>query len=173
MIQSSGLRNAINFLLFQAGWFACVTRPGMASAVLAFAIVAIHLVLVSQKPGREWQFILLGTVLGSLLDGVWYQTGIMSDARQNPLWTPVWLVGVWAVFLTTLAHSLAWMGKRAWLPFVLAPIAGPFAYWSASLLGAVVLPELMSSLVALALGWLAIFPLLMHIKQRFFPEITP
>ncbi|WP_404362492.1 DUF2878 domain-containing protein [Marinobacter sp.] len=173
MIQSSGLRNLTNFLIFQAGWLACVIWPGMETAALALAIVAVHLLLISQKPAREWQFILLGTVLGSLLDGIWFQTGVMKDASGTLVWTPVWLIGVWAVFLTTLSHSLSWMGKRAWLPFVLAPIAGPFAYWSASQLGAVVLPELVPSLLALALGWLVIFPLLMHIKHRFFPEITP
>jgi hypothetical protein len=172
MIKSSGLRNLVNFVLFQAGWFLCVLYPGVLSAAAALGIVAIHLLLVSQKPRREFQFILLGTVLGSLLDGLWFRTGIMADSAHNVLWTPVWLVGVWAVFLTTLAHSLAWMGSRAWLPFVLAPFAGPFAYWSASRLGAVELPQLVPSLLALALGWLIIFPLLMYLKKRFYPEIT-
>lgn len=173
MIQRDTFRKLINFILFQAGWFVCVLYPGVASAAVAFGIVAAHLALISQKPGREWQFILLGTVLGSLLDGLWYQLGVMADPAREVLWTPIWLVGVWAVFLTTLAHSLAWMGSRRWLPFALAPVAGPFAYWSAGQLGAVSLPQLLPSLLALALGWLVIFPLLMYIKQRFYPEITP
>ncbi|MBS3803224.1 MAG: DUF2878 domain-containing protein [Oleiphilaceae bacterium] len=172
MIKSSGLRNLINFVLFQAGWFLCVLYPGVWSAITALSIVSIHLVLVSQKPGREWQFIVLGTVLGSLLDGLWFRTGIMVDGAQGLTWTPIWLVGIWAVFLTTFAHSLAWMGSRPWLPFALAPIAGPFAYWSASQMGAVNLPQLVPSLLALALGWLVIFPLLMHFKKRYYPEIT-
>lgn len=173
MIKHDSLRKLINFVLFQAGWFACVLYPGMASAALAFGIVGLHLALISQKPGREWQFILLGTLLGSLLDGLWFQLGVMSDVTGEVRWTPVWLVGVWAVFLTTLAHSLAWMGSRAWLPFALAPFAGPFAYWSAAQLGTVTLPQLLPSLLALAVGWLVIFPLLMYLKQRLYPEITP
>lgn len=165
------MRNLLNFVLFQSGWLLCVLFPGLLSAAAAFGLVAVHLTLVSQHRSRELQFILLGTVLGSLLDGLWFQLGIMSDSAGLVVWTPVWLVGMWAVFLTTLAHSLSWMGSRPWLPFVLAPIAGPFAYWSASELGAVELPGAWASLLALALGWLFIFPLLMFIRTRLYPEI--
>nr|WP_166260001.1 DUF2878 domain-containing protein [Marinobacter salicampi] len=172
MIRSDTVRSLVNLLLFQLGWFLCVLFPGLLSATAAFGLVGIHLALVSQHRSRELQFILLGTVLGSLLDGLWFQLGVMTDSSGTVFWTPVWLVGMWALFLTTLAHSLSWMGSRPWLPFVLAPIAGPFAYWSASELGAVVLPAGWSSLLALALGWLVIFPLLMYIRKRFYPEIT-
>lgn len=174
MIRSSGVRQTVNFVLFQAGWLGCVLYPAMLTALAAFALVAVHLALVSRNWRREWEFILLGTVLGSLLDGLWFRTGIMTDTSGAAvIWTPVWLVGVWAVFMTTLAHSLSWMARKTWLPYVLAPLAGPFAYWSASRLGAVSLPDPAVSLVALGVGWLVIFPLLMHIRQRFYPEIAP
>lgn len=173
MITSSTARNVVNFVLFQTGWFLCVVFPGLLTAAVALGLVALHLILVSQHAAREWQFILLGTVLGTLLDGLWFRTGIMADTSGAAMiWTPVWLVGVWAVFMTTLAHSLSWMGQRAWFPFVFAPVAGPFAYWSASKLGAVSLPDLPISLIALAVGWLVIFPLLLHIRQRFYPELA-
>ena len=173
MITSSTARNLVNFVLFQTGWFLCVAFPGLLTAMVAFGLVAVHLVLISKHATREWQFILLGTVLGTLLDGLWFRAGIMADTSGAAVvWTPVWLVGVWAVFMTTLAHSLSWMGQKPWFPFVFAPVAGPFAYWSASKLGAVTLPDLPVSLVALAAGWLVIFPLLMHIRQRFYPELA-
>ena len=60
-----------------------------------------------------------------------------------------------------------------WLAFVLAPMAGPFAYWSASKLGAVTLPELVPSLLALALGWLVVFPLLLFLRKSLYPELQP
>jgi hypothetical protein len=173
MIRSRGVRNLVNFVLFQAGWFLCVVYPGGLTAIAALALVFLHLVLVSQRPARELQFIVLGTVVGSLIDSLWFHLDIMSSSTGTALWAPLWLVGVWAMFMTTLAHSLAWTGTRRWLPFVLAPIAGPFAYWSASKLGAVSLPDLTLSLPALALGWLVSFPLMMHIRQRYFPELAP
>jgi hypothetical protein len=170
MIQHRLARNITNFVLFQCGWLLCVLYPGISAAL---AIVSAHLILVSQHKTRELQFILLGTVLGSLLDGFWFQFGVLREPGIEPNWTPFWLVGVWAVFMTTLAHSLAWMGNTRWLPFVLAPLAGPFAYWSAVQLGTVEFPNLTVSLVALAVGWGLLFPALMTIKSRFYPEITP
>lgn len=172
MIQSAGVRNLVNFVLFQAGWFLCVVYPGTLTAIAALVLVVLHLVLVSQRPARELQFIVLGTVVGSLIDSVWFYLGVMSSQAGTALWAPLWLVGVWAMFMTTLAHSLSWTGTRAWLPFTLAPIAGPFAYWSASKLGAVSLPDPTLSLPALALGWMISFPLMMYIRRRYFPELT-
>ncbi|BES71263.1 DUF2878 domain-containing protein [Marinobacter nanhaiticus D15-8W] len=173
MIQHALARNVTNFILFQVGWLTCVIFPGYTAVAVAGGIVVIHLVLVSQRPGREIQFILLGTLLGSLLDGLWFKLGVLIEPGAGPHWTPAWLVGLWAVFMTTLAHSLAWMGRTVWLPFVLAPVAGPFAYWSATRIGPIVFPDLLVSLIALAVGWALLFPLLMQMKHHYFREITP
>ncbi|WP_228160573.1 DUF2878 domain-containing protein [Marinobacter bohaiensis] len=173
MIRHDLLRNVTNFALFQVGWFACVLFPGVGAALLALVIVGAHLAFVSQSRIAEARFILLGTAVGSLLDGLWFRLDVLAEPGTLPLWTPIWLVGLWAVFMTTLAHSLAWVGERRWLPYVLAPLAGPFAYWSATRLGDVRFPETLPSLIALAIGWLIVFPALLAIKQRFFREITP
>lgn len=173
MIQHSLTRNALNFILFQVGWFVCVMFPGLLAATTALGIVGLHLLLVSQRPAIEFRFILVGTVLGSLLDGLWFRLGILFEPGFHTAWTPVWLVGIWAMFMTTLAHSLAWMGKTRWLPFLFAPVAGPFAYWSATRLGSITFPETVPSLIALAVGWLVLFPALLTIKRRYFGGITP
>lgn len=173
MIQSAGVRNLVNFVLFQAGWFLCVVYPGSLTALAALGLIIAHLILVSQRPARELQFIVLGTLVGSLIDSLWFHLDIMSSHTGTALWAPLWLVGLWGMFMTTLAHSLSWTGTRRWLPFVLAPVAGPFAYWSASRLGAVALPDLTLSLPALAVGWMVSFPLMMYLlRQRYFAGLT-
>ncbi|MFP3978411.1 hypothetical protein [Marinobacter sp. KMM 10035] len=53
-----------------------------------------------------------------------------------------------------------------------APVAGPFAYWPASKLGDVSLPDLPLSLAALALRWLLVFPLLLFARKSLYPELT-
>lgn len=173
MIQHAGARNAFNFIIFQIGWLLCVIYPGWLSTAVAFTIVGVHLVTVSQHRYRELEFILLGTVIGSVVDGLWFQLGFLGQPGPVPLWVPAWLIGLWAVFMTTLAHSLAWMGSRRWLPFVLAPIAGPFAYWSATRIGPVAFPELLPSLIALAIGWGTVFPALMAVRKHRYPELVP
>jgi hypothetical protein len=172
MIKSDTLRNVINFVLFQAGWFACVLYPSVEAAGAVVLIVAFHLAFISQSRLSELQFIGAGTVLGGLLDGIWFNTGVLDNGITEFQLTPIWILGLWAAFTTTLSHSLSWISAKPWLPFVCAPVAGPFAYWSASKMGAVDMPDLTLSLVALALGWLVVFPLLLYIRKTLYPELV-
>lgn len=172
MIQSDTMRNIINFVLFQAGWFACIVYPGLAAVGFVVLLLAFHIAFISRHRFTELQFIGAGTVIGGVLDGVWFQTGILDDGSGSIQLTPIWLVAVWAIFMTTLSHSLSWISSRAWLPFVCAPVAGPFAYWSASKLGVVEFPDLTVSLIALAIGWLVVFPALLYLRKYLYPELA-
>jgi len=174
VILSETGRNTVNFLLFQAGWFVCVLYPGLAATGLAVLILATHLMLVSRRPGAEVRFIAVGILLGSLLDSLWFRTGILGlEGTEAPGFAPIWLIAIWALFMTTLCHSLSWVAQRAWLPFVLAPFAGSLAYWSASKLGAVTLPNQTVSLAALGAGWFVLFPLLLFFRNRMVRELAP
>ncbi|WP_323750926.1 DUF2878 domain-containing protein [Marinobacter sp.] len=173
MISFKTGRNALNFLLFQAGWLVCVLFPGLAAAGLAVLFLALHVLLVSTQRGAELQFIAVGILLGGLLDTLWFRMGVLGiEGAETTLFAPIWLVAIWALFMTTLCHSLGWVAKRQWLPFVLAPIAGSFAYWSASKLGAVTLPNHFVSLAAIAVGWLVLFPLLLTIRKHLVSELS-
>ncbi|MFV8570987.1 DUF2878 domain-containing protein [Marinobacter sp. SBS5] len=174
MITSEMGRNGLNFLLFQTGWLVCVLYPGLASTGLAALFLAIHMVLVSTQRGAELRFIAVGILLGSLLDALWFRLGVLgiegAEGISNTV--PLWLIAIWALFMTTLCHSLSWMTKRKWLPFVLAPFAGSFAYWSASKLGAITLPGHFVSLLAIGAGWLVLFPLLLTIRKHLVVEVA-
>ena len=173
MIASERGRNLLNFLVFQIGWFVCVLFPGLPAVALTALFLVVHLVLVSQARFTELQFIGVGVVLGGLLDTLWFRTGVLGlyGAESVPA-APPWLIAIWAIFMTTLCHSLSWVATRKWLPFVLAPFAGSLAYWSASKLGVVTLPDLTFSLAAIALGWFLLFPLLLFIRKHVYPELV-
>lgn len=173
MITSETARNVLNFILFQIGWFACVAYPDLLGPALVLAFLLIHFVCVSQNRVAELQFVGLGTVVGSLLDGLWFRLGILDDGSGAMLIAPLWLVAIWALFMTTLSHSLNWISRKLWLAFLFAPFAGSFAYWSASKIGVVELPALLPSLIALALGWLVVFPLLLLTRKSLYPELAP
>lgn len=168
---SPRVRNVLNFILFQAGWLLCVLYPGRPAAFGAMALVALHLAVISRHRLAEAQFIGLGVVAGASLDTLWLNTGVLSAPTGALGVAPPWLVGLWAMFMTTVCHSLSWMDDRRWLPFLLAPIAGPFAYWSAAELGAVTLDQGALSLAALALGWLVLFPLLLWVRRTIYTEL--
>ncbi|GHD46767.1 Protein of unknown function [Marinobacter persicus] len=173
MIASEIHRNVLNFILFQTGWLVCVLFPSRWSVAVIAVLLVAHFALVSQRRFAELQFIGLGLVLGSLMDTLWFRTGILGIAGEEEAIqaAPPWLVAIWAIFMTTLCHSLYWVGRTRWLPFVLAPIAGPFAYWSASKLGIVTLPDTLVSLAAMAVGWLVLFPLLLFIRRALYTEL--
>ncbi|MEC7816169.1 MAG: DUF2878 domain-containing protein [Pseudomonadota bacterium] len=172
MIASETARNIVNFVLFQIGWFACVVYPGMAAVGLVVVFLGLHMALVSQKRFAELQFIGFGVVLGSLMDTLWFRTDVLSlVGNEDVLIAPPWLVAIWVIFMTTLCHSLNWVGQKKWLPWVLAPFAGPFAYWSASKLGIVTLPDLWISLAAMAVGWMLLFPLLLFVRRSLYSEL--
>lgn len=172
MIASETGRNVLNFVLFQAGWFVCVLHPGLPAAGLILVFLAAHLWLVSRERFIELQFIGVGVVLGGLLDTLWFRAGVLGiSGTEEVLAAPPWLIAIWALFMTTLCHSLNWVANRQWLPFLLAPFAGSLAYWSASKLGAITLPDLTLSLAAVALGWFVVFPLLLFVRKRLYTEL--
>ncbi|MGP4844059.1 DUF2878 domain-containing protein [Marinobacter sp. 1Y8] len=171
MINNALARNIVNLILFQVGWLYCAIETSLTAGIVALVLVVVHLVLISQTRRQEALFIAAGTALGSLLDGINLNSGVLAHPAQ-PVWTPLWLVGLWALFMTTLPHSLAWLGKKRWLMFTFAPIGGPFAYWSATRLGATSFPDPVVSFVALAVGWTIVLPLLFAMKRRMIPE-TP
>ncbi|MDX1755012.1 MAG: DUF2878 domain-containing protein [Marinobacter sp.] len=171
MRPASTLSLVLNFAAFQLGWLVCVLFTNQLAAVAALLLVLAHLRWLSVFPGPEALFILLGTASGALLDSLWLGTGVLVTTPDSVL-APLWLVALWALFMTTLCHSLAWLGRRRVLPFLLAPIAGPCAYWAASGLGAVQLGDRVITTLLLAAGWLVLFPGLLTIRKRFFPGLV-
>jgi len=172
MISSQIHRNILNFVMFELGWLACVLLPQAWALTIVAVFLVLHFVLVSQHKTDELKFIVIGTLAGSVLDGLWLRTGILADTSGAVVITPPWLIGLWAIFMTSLNHSLKWLGRNRLLMFLIVPIAGPFAYWSASALGAVTLPNLLPSLLALAVGWLVLFPALLSLRDFLYPRLA-
>ena len=172
MISSQIHRNILNFVMFELGWLACVLLPQAWALAIVAVFMVLHFTLVSQHKLDELQFIALGTLAGSALDGLWLRTGILADTSGAAFITPPWLIALWAIFMTTLNHSLKWLGRNQLVMLLTVPIAGPFAYWSASALGAVTLPSLLPSLLALAVGWLVLFPALLSLRDFLYPRLA-
>lgn len=172
MIASKTYRNILNFVMFELGWLACVLLPQTWALAIVALFLALHFVLVSQHKMDELKFIIIGTLAGSALDGLWLRTGILADTSGAAVLTPPWLIALWVIFMTSLNHSLNWLGRNRLVMLLMVPVAGPFAYWSASALGAVTLPNLLPSLLALAVGWLVLFPALLSLRDFFYPKLA-
>lgn len=155
----------INFLLFQAGWLACVlgAANGYAAegAVVALAIIAWH-VARSPQPAREAAIAAAAAAIGLVFENALVGAGWVSV--QDGVY---WLVVLWALFATTLNGSLRVLQGRPALGALLGAIGGPLAYYAGARLGALDFLQPAAVLAALAVGWALATPLLASLARRF------
>ncbi len=169
-------RLVINFILFQIGWFACVIgaakqMPWLGVAVV-IAIIIWHLTQAKQAK-KEVQLLFITLVIGGIFDQIMLNHHLIS--YQSHGWSdaivPVWILALWAEFVTVLNVSLRWMKELKtpvrWLVSVLfGAIGGPLAYIGAERLGAVTLNNLPMSYIALGVGWAILTPLLLKLSEK-------
>lgn len=165
----------VNFLLFDAAWFACVLGaargwPWLGPLAL-LGVVTVALVL-SDNRGGEIKLLASAAALGFLFD-----TGMTAAGFFYPLphflpppFSPPWLIAMWLNLAATLNYSMAWLKKRYLLAAAFGAAGGPLAYYSGAELGAVVTPPGFGDLLALAAGWGAVTPLLVWLAAFYRTE---
>ena len=162
----------INFILYEIGWFACVIgaakqMPWLGVAVV-FVVVIWHLIQADQ-PKRELALLLIVMVIGGTFDQLLLNHQLISYESHGWMTNivPVWILALWAEFVTILNVSLRWMRGR-WLVAVLfGAIGGPLAYMGAAKLGAVTLNMMPASYIALSIGWAILTPLILRLSAKF------
>jgi hypothetical protein len=162
----------INFILFQIGWFACVIGAAKQLPWLGVIVVAVivtwHLTQAKQaKP--EVILLLIALLIGGTYDQFMLSSGLVSYQAHG--WSsslvPVWILALWAVFVTILNVSLKWMREKWLVAILFGAIGGPLAYVGAEKLGAVSLNHLPATYIALAAGWAILTPLLLALSEKF------
>lgn len=159
-------RTLLNLVGFQACWFALVLlaaagHPWLGMAVLAVA-VAWNLYAAS-APARELQLLGAALLLGLAGETALHWAAVTGYPPQA--WTgepvPVWMVGLWINFATTLHVSLAWLRGRLVMATLAGAVAGPLSYFGGQRLGAITLhPEPLIWIVGIGLLWAVATPLL-------------
>jgi len=160
-----------NFLVFQAGWMACVLGASRGQPWLAFVVVvpvlALHF-LWSNRATAEARLLLVCALSGLMFDGLLLASGWVSF--PNGWWlpgaAPYWLTCLWLLFGTTLNLSMSWMHGRPVCAAVLGAIGGPLAYLAGERLGAMTLVHPVQALIALSVAWGTLMPLLMSVANR-------
>ena len=161
----------VNVIAYQGAWLACVLsaaahRPAIGLVVM-LAIIALHLGVAAQ-PRRELWLISITALCGAAFETLMGASGWMR--AEPPLvggYTPLWMVALWAGFATTLNVSLRALRRRYLLTVVLAAAGAPLAYLAGIRLGALHWVEQAPALLAIALGWALLLPLLVKLAQRF------
>lgn len=165
-----------NAVAFQLVWLASVGGAGRGwwwAGPLALALFAAWQIPTSRWPAADLRLMAGAAVLGFGVDTLWLRLGLMEFTTALP-WpgvAPVWIVVLWMAFGLTLNHSLSSLKRRPWLAALLGLLGGPLAYYAAEhAWGAVELgPTPTVALVALAVAWAALTPLLLMLAQRATP----
>ena len=161
----------INFLAFQAGWFACVLGgasgwPWLGVGVVAM-VISLH-VFQSPEASRELRLVAAAAVIGTAWDSTLAATGVLiyPSGQLASMLAPVWIVALWMGFATSLNVSLRWLKGRQGLAMLVGAVAGPMSFWAGSRVGAVRFADPLLSLAILSLGWALLMPLLLRVADR-------
>jgi hypothetical protein len=167
---SAGAR-VLNFLLFQAAWFACVLGAAHGRELLGPACVGAWAALhVARGPRRARTAGALAAValLGTTLDSLFVATRLL-DYAGTPLLgrlAPAWIISLWVALALTFRSSLAWLAGRPRLAVLLGALA-PISYLAGERLGALSLGNPRAiALPALALAWSVTLPLALRVQAR-------
>ena len=160
-----------NFIGFQVGWLACVlgaARGHVGLGVLvALLIVSVQL-LLSPRPLRMIALIGLAALMGFVWDTVPPALGLMQYPAS--LWpapfAPAWIVVMWMLFATTLGGVLRSLQQRPLLAALVGAVGAPLAYYGGAGLGALSLIRPVPALLAEAIGWALLLPLLLMAARR-------
>lgn len=161
----------LNFIAFQAAWFACVlggaNDRALAGTMIVGAVILLHLAL-AQRPLPEALLIAVAAVIGFVWDSGLVALGLMSYPTGNfaPGLAPYWIVAMWALFATSLNLSMAWLKDRPWLAASFGAFGGPLAYLAGERLGGLQMPDPLLALGAQALGWAVLLPVLTRLARR-------
>jgi hypothetical protein len=161
-----------NVVLFQIGWFACVLSAAAHQpwfGILVTTAVVVTHVLRAPLPTAELKLVLLSLGLGLVFDSllVWQGWLQYSSGIVFPNVAPYWIVALWGLFATLLNVSLRWMRGRWVLAIVFGAVGGPAAYYGGLRLGALEFGNLPAGLLALAIGWAVLTPLLLALSSHF------
>ena len=162
----------LNFSAFQMGWLSSVVggarqMPWLGPLVVLVALL-IHL-RAARKPFDEIILVLVSAVIGGIFDSLlvaagWvaYPSGTFASALA-----PYWIITMWMLFATTLNVSMRWLRDRVRLAAIFGLLGGPAAYLAGEEFGGIALVERVPALVALAIGWTVILPVLLRLSEMF------
>jgi hypothetical protein len=156
-------RIIINWLIYQAVWFACII--GAASGkpwigiVVGITAIIVHLSLAS-RPTVEFSLIMLTGLIGGVWDSLLVIIGLIDYPGGMLVkdMAPPWIIMLWMAFATTFNMSLRWLRGHDSLSAVFGLLGGPLAWWAGQGFGALVLVQPIPALAALALGWGLLMP---------------
>lgn len=161
----------VNIAAFEIAWFSSVMggareMPWL-GPVAVLIVLAVHF-HAARKPFEEVLLVLSCALIGAAFDSmlvaagwVTYKAGLFSN-----YFAPYWIIAMWMLFATTLNVSMRWLRGRPKLAAIFGFVGGPASYLAGQKLGGIVLNNEFAALLALAIGWAVIMPVLIWLAEN-------
>ena len=160
-----------NLVIFDVAWFSSVVGGAREMPWLGPLAVLVALMIhcrAARNMTEEVLLILSCAIIGAVFDSflvasgwVTYKVGLFSDHLA-----PYWIITMWMLFATTLNVSMRWLRGKPWLAALFGAVGGPISYLTGEELGGIVLINQSAALLALAIGWAIMMPMLMWLSER-------
>ena len=169
---------AVNFVVFQAAWFAAVLgaahRLPVWGTLAVVAAIAWHLG-VSARPGQEAWLVALASAIGFGVETVMVALGHVRYPSGQPFaqWPPYWMVALWALLAIALNVTMRWLKPRLWLAALFGAVGGPLSFVGGVKLGGAEFVDRSAALWTMAAAWALLMPLLVWLSTRFDGVVVP
>ncbi len=162
----------INFLLYQAGWFACVLGAAWAfpwqGMLIALLLTLVHFGLTTE-PATQLRLAMVAGVTGLLVDttllvsgAVAFPHGVVTESLPPP-----WMSVLWIQFATTFRYSMRWLSGHYVAGASFGLFGAPIAFFAGEKLGAIeFLAPKLPHYTLLAVLWAIAIPLLIYVSDR-------
>ena len=158
----------LNFVLFQAGWFAAALMKD-GSVWIMLGLIVLHFVISPSKKA-DAKLLLLLLPIGLTLEIAMIYLGLVSF--NSALVLPIWMIALWSLLILSFNHSLKWLRELPMLwQVVLSGGFGLASYVAAQKFQALSIgdPQLWFG-VAIALVWAIQLPVMMVITKQVNAE---
>ncbi len=172
MTDPSRALQLLNFVFFQAAWFAAVLGAahqlplwGTAAVVAA---IGWHL-SVSARPLQELKLVGAACLIGFAVESAVAMQGNITYPSGQPVayLAPYWMVALWGLLAMALNVTMRWLKTRLWLASLLGALAGPASFASGVRLGGAHFVHAVPALLTMACTWAVLMPALVWLSNRF------
>lgn len=172
------MKKLLNFVVFQAVWFAAVWGASAGNIWLGLAAagisVLIHMFMLERGDhfGRELALIVGFGIVGSFIDSQLYLAGLLSYPTSANLWmyptVPPWIAALWFATAVLPRFSLAWLSQALWLAPIAGAIGGPVSFLAGRRLGVLDSGESFgATMVILSIEYAVLTTLLLYAHSRW------
>ncbi len=171
MLNRVNFKATINFVLFQAIWFACILGAANSRMLSSWILFITFMYFQTCKINRHTNDLLFVTILlplGIIIDSLWAFNGLIEYKVGYPStsFSPYWIAILWITFALSLNHSLKWIFKYPKLALIFGMFGGPLSYLGAERLGAIVINHRSLTLSLLAISWLMVILMILFVHKR-------